>query len=297
MITLLCLCISALCLAEAVFGPAHPAKRRYLWVAWGAAWALVFMVLFWRFGGGAQTLAYLAMPTGWLWLAGIAAFAFFHARRAVGARNFTVAIWLVYTAAGSNFAGQALLHPSENAFAEVDPFSAHYDVVHVLGGGTRNYGSYAQIAASGDRVMLGARLWHGGHTPVLLTTGSTPQSSLAHHNSAQTTAQLWQELGIPPERVLVEPSPTNTFEEMVLLQSLQARYGWERIGVVSSARHLRRVMQNAERVQIDILPLPADFRTSPQHGLPSFISLIPTGAGFLMVHNAAWEWLARTVNH
>lgn len=297
MITLLLLWLSALCLAEGFFGKDRSVRRRVGFGAAGAMLGLLWVVACWRWAGGAQTFAYLLMPAGALWLIGVAACALLHARRARWARNCVGILWLIYSAAGSTFVGHVLLRPVESDYESVDPFAASYDVVHVLGGGTRNNGPYSQLGASGDRVMLGARLWHQGHTPLLLTTGSTPQSSYTQHNSAQTTAKIWEDVGIPSEAVLVEPAPTNTYQEMMLLKSLQEQYGWERIGVVSSARHLRRVMQNAARAEVEILPLPADYRASTGGVIPSFGSLVPTAAGFSMVHHAAWEWLARVVNH
>lgn len=291
MLILVCMFISLRCVAEAIWGAP---TRRWLLAAVGVVAGAIAVGIMLQRGHLMHSVARLVMPTGLLWLAGLSAIAVLLAKRARRAAVLATLLWVFYTLAGSTYTGHILLHATERAYAHIDPFAETYDVVHVLGGGTHTHEHYAQLASSGDRVMLGARLFHQNNTPLLLTTGSTAANSSSPHNSAEVTRQLWTDLGIPDDRILTIPHPTNTYEEMQLLKELQETHRWQRIGVVSSARHLTRVLQNAERAGVDISPLPADFRSTSGAWIPSFDALIPTGMGFLLVHNAAWEWLART---
>src|SRR5699024_6056820 len=118
-------------------------------------------------------------------------------------------------------------------------------------------------------------------------------TSKTQHNSAEVTRQIWEDMGVDPERILPVPGPTNTRQEMQTLRELKNEHGWERVGVVSSARHLPRVVRNAERAGVDITPLPADFMSNPTAVFPAFVSLVPSNVGFFVVQAACWEWLAR----
>lgn len=293
MFALLCLILSSLLLAEAWLAPAHSNRRRAVLAGLGVAVGLLFIWQLLRQGTLPPILARFVMPAGMLWLVGIGAIAYTFAQRQRRACLFVTLCWVLYTLTGSTFVGHTLLKSSEQRYASIDPFGEHYDIVHVLGGGTHQYDNYQQLAFSGDRVALGARLWHSGNTPQLLTTGSTPGAAKNQHNSAQVTANIWEQMGVDGDKIMKVPRPTNTREEMQTLKALQEEYGWERIGVVSSARHLPRVERNAERAGVEIEPIPADFLSNPTAVFPAFVSLVPSSVGFFTVHAACWEWLAR----
>lgn len=289
--------ISVLLLAEALRGPTRSRRTRtWLGVA-GILSGMITLALILTAGRVTQTFALLAMPAGMLWLAGLVTAALLTAQRRKRAAGATWALWFAYTLIGNVTVGGILLHSTERQYADVDPFAATYDVVFVLGGGTATRQNYHFLAGSGDRVALGARLWHLGNTPLLVTTGSTPQRSKRGHNSAKSTTEIWESLGIPSDHILAIPRPTNTRQELEVIHELQAENDWTTIGVVSSARHLPRVMRNAERMSVTIQPLPADYRATGISNPLQLSVIIPSGPGFLLVHTFAWEWLARAVGH
>lgn len=267
-----------------------PARQRAL-VAIGIG-ALISAALLTLLHPNAEKIVGAAlMPAGIIWGLGLCSIAWLWATERRGPAGVVGALWLLATLAGNATLGSILVQQLERGNAAVDPFSATYDAVLVLGGGTATRGDYHYTALSGDRVVLGARLWHTGRTPTLITTGSTAANHPRPHNSAEVTAQLWRELGVDAESIIVESGPTNTREEMDALAALIEQHGWTRVGVVSSARHLPRAMRNAQRRGLTVSPLPADYRGSGRSD--GIAALIPSGLGPLLVETAAWEWLGR----
>ena len=65
--------------------------------------------------------------------------------------------------------------------------------------------------------------------------------------------------------------------------------GWEHVGLVTSARHMRRALALCDSYGLEMDPLPADFRSSTRP--PSFLVLIPQAAGFQAVAIVCWEYL------
>ena len=83
------------------------------------------------------------------------------------------------------------------------------------------------------------------------------------------TRMIWKELGIPESSIVMLPGE-NTEEEMQSLKKLVAERGWRRVGLVTSAWHLPRALNLAQRRGLQLTPLPADFRgTLPSFSMPN----------------------------
>jgi uncharacterized SAM-binding protein YcdF (DUF218 family) len=188
-----------------------------------------------------------------------------------------------------------MLASLERDYAELRPLDEPpLEAVFVLGGGTeRTPGGAAQLASAGDRVMLAARLYHRGVAESLVVSGSTiPGAAMPRDLSAEALA-IWRDVGIAEADVIRIPEPTNTSEEIAAFAALAREQGWQRVGLVTSAWHLRRAMRLAAAEAFYPLPLPADFRGLPRYD--GLVSLIPSGPGFRYVHLAAWERVGAAV--
>ncbi len=232
----------------------------------------------------------LAMPTGLLWLAQLAAIVVLWRRRRRRAALAVAGFCLLYTVAGANFTGSALLAWLERDYQE--PAAAGpYDAVFVLGGGTSvtPWGEPA-LGPSGDRVLRAARTYLRGDTKVLVAAGkSIPglDQAYARDLSAETRA-IWIEMGIPPDAIIRIQGPTATREEIVAFAKLARERGWTRVGLVTSAWHLRRAMGLAERHGLPAVPIAAHLSGRP---VVTPTALIPSGNGFYRVRRASWELL------
>jgi uncharacterized SAM-binding protein YcdF (DUF218 family) len=166
------------------------------------------------------------------------------------------------------------------------------DAVLVLGGGTtvRPDGA-SQLGSNGDRLRVGARLQRQGMTRRLVTSGSSVaglDQSRARDLSAETRA-LWIEGGVPASAIVPIVGPRNTREEIAAFSKLAAERGWQRIGVVSSAWHLRRAMRLAAGHELHAVAIPADFRGAPF--VTNAVGLVPSGNGFYHLQIALKEYL------
>ncbi|MEZ4462251.1 MAG: YdcF family protein [bacterium] len=162
----------------------------------------------------------------------------------------------------------------------------------MLGGGVTGGGDYAQLTDSGDRAIVGARMYRRGLTKTLVTSGSSIPGLGTYVNVAEATTVL-KDLGVPDDAILRMPDPKNTSEEMRSFSAMVAQKQWKRVGVVTSAFHMRRAMRLAQANQLDVHPLPSDYKANVTY--EGVLSWVPDGAGFLMVQKACWEYLGAAV--
>lgn len=235
-----------------------------------------------------KVIGRLLMPAGMLWFAlYIGVFVSYYARKQAMGALFLFA-WLGLTFTGNEYVGGKLLDTLEAPYRSVQVFEEKpFDAVWVLGGGTFMSGDYAQLGESGDRVMLGARLHKAGIAPVLVTSGSSIAGLGAAQDAAATTTTIWTSLGISEDNIIQVPGPKNTREELIAFKKLADEKGWKRVGLLTSAWHMRRAMKLAGAQGLEVQPLPADFRG----GRRDKGKVLPEPSGFVFVHRACWEYL------
>ncbi len=164
------------------------------------------------------------------------------------------------------------------------------DVLIVLGGGvTSDRFGRSQLSTAGDRAMLAARLFKSGQAKLLVTTGdSMPGPHAQQLDPSENTKAIWLELGIPQESIIELPGQ-NTFQEIEAIKAATDLWQNRRVGVISSAFHLPRVMRLANRAGVPLIPLPADVRTRPREFNPTM--LIPSAESLAGTEIAIKEWL------
>jgi uncharacterized SAM-binding protein YcdF (DUF218 family) len=241
-----------------------------------------------------KSLGLLAMPLGLVWtsLLGIV-LALMLERRAREAA-IVLAITLALTLAGNRPLADLLLDSVEGEFTETLPLETEpFDAVIVLGGGTddRPYGDEVQLGASGDRVILGARLYHQRSTPILVTSGS-PIAGLSDHDAAAATRRIWLGLGIPDSAIVVIDGARTTGEEARLHAAWIRERGFTRVGLVTSASHMRRAVGLFAAEGARVVPIAADVRAESVEWR-GFYSLVPEGRAAGDLHTACWELVGR----
>lgn len=237
-----------------------------------------------------KVLGRILLPMGLLWMGLVSAAVWRLGRR--DHRGATPALVLVaaVTVCGNQFLGESLMAWLERPY-RADPFSqGPFDVVVVLGGGTKEAPhAHYELHTSGDRVLLGARLYRAHKTPILVTTGTAIEGLSTSFDGTMATAQLWQELGVPPEAIIALDDTRTTKEEGHAIAQAARERGWRRIGLVTSAWHMRRAERVCRSAGLDVVPLAADHLGAPVwHGL---YSLVPVGYGAWLQQKAVWELL------
>ena len=150
------------------------------------------------------------------------------------------------------------------------------------------YGA-SQLGPSGDRLIVPAGLFLSGKAGHLVASGLNVTDIGGSRSLADDTAALWRELGIPESSITRLSEPRTTKEEIRDYKKLMESRSWKRVGVCSSAWHLRRVEKICRDEGITMTPVPADFLSSPLPWIPMFA--VPQARGFQNVQKAAWEYL------
>ena len=238
-----------------------------------------------------KALGLLLMPTGLLWilLTALAGLLWWmrHQRFALLA-SF---IWCLYTLTGNKMIGDAMLLSLEKQISVVDIASMEpLQAVFVLGGGTTNSANGPSLGDSGDRVILAARIFHAGKTPLLISSGSGIKGISGDRDLAQETAVIWRSLGVPEANIFAfPPGSTITRAEITAYDKLVREHGWTRVGLVSSAWHLPRALRQCERIGFQPIPIGADRRDYFDGW--SLYHVIPKASSFENVQTACWEYL------
>lgn len=238
-----------------------------------------------------KVVAHLILPAGILWLAAFAVV--FSPRLGKGPRLGTAGFFLLYSFAGSPYAGAGLLGILESPYYAHEQPRERLDALVLLGGGTGiSPGGRPALGTHGDRITRPVVLFHEGLVGTLVTTGRSITEDGADRILSRETSELWQAMGVPCDRIVEVPEPRNTREELTAVAALTKQHPeWRRIGLSSSASHLARAMAEARSQGLDPVPVPSDFRS----GMPilSPLYLVPQGRGFRDVQTALWEFLGR----
>lgn len=248
-----------------------------------------------------KTLITLATPVGIVWLGLMACFwILLKSHRRVTAMLVGMC-WVLLTAGGNMFVSNWLVGQLEQPFRQIDAMEGQrYDIGVVLGGGTVTLSNgNVHLNASGDRVMMAARLYHAGKLKRIVCTGTqTFRSFEADLDPREEAAQLLLDLDVPDEDI-IRIEGNNTSEEMQNLrtwlesQSPETTAQPPTIGIITSAWHLQRALRLASANGIQADPLPSDFRSGSISPWPTWV--IPGAQELASTSMAIKEYVAGLV--
>lgn len=139
-----------------------------------------------------------------------------------------------------------LSYPLESQYRLPPPDALNgLDIVVVLGGGSLPAGPLRQEADLGryayPRFYHGVRIFRDSRAGLLAFCGGPPREGT--ESEALTMKTMALRLGVPEDKILVETTSRTTFENVAnLARLLPAREG-RRIGLVTSAIHMRRSLK------------------------------------------------------
>ncbi|RYD18443.1 MAG: YdcF family protein [Verrucomicrobiaceae bacterium] len=235
-----------------------------------------------------KVIGLLILPAGLVWLALMAIVCLPGLGKL--SRLFAFIVLLFYTVAGNSWTGGWLLGKLEAPYIGRAVPTEPFDAVCVLGGGTSvTPDGRSQLGPAGDRLLFPARLYLKGQSRHLVTSGLSVTDIGGKRSLADDTAAVWRDLGIPETAITRLSEPRTTSEEIHVYRELISRKGWKRVGICSSAWHLRRVMNLCEKEGVEMIPVPADFLSSELPWTPLYA--VPQSRGFQNVQKALWEYL------
>lgn len=255
----------------------------------------VGLLLAWSFPSvliAKKVIAMLMMPCGLVWLAMLVIVGLPGMR--ASNRAIAASAWVLYTVAGNAWVGAWLIAKLEAPYAPVQSSAEPFDAICVLGGGSSaTPDGVSQLGPAGDRLMVPARLYLTGKTRHLVASGLNVTDINGSRSLADDTFGIWADLGIPESAVTRLSEPRTTSEEIRAYKETIAKNAWKRVGVCSSAWHMRRVMSVCRKEGIDLIPVPADFLSVRLPVIPLYA--VPQARGFQNVQKALWEFLGGAV--
>ena len=158
------------------------------------------------------------------------------------------------------------------------------DAVLVLGGGLEPHlppRRSAEVKGSGDRLLTGARLVQEENIPWLITSGSKSEQKFTSSDPAPPEALVAKalaiQLGVPANRILINPGSRTTAEEARDIGAMARARGWRRILLVTSAFHMPRSLATfRQRSDLTVIPVACDYQlpSRASYGSPTSGSVI-----------------------
>lgn len=154
-----------------------------------------------------------------------------------------------------------LLAPLETHYAALHDLPIEPDIaaVVVLGGGWHAAAPWSITGklneSSAIRLMEGVRLWRQRPALPLVVTGASRNPE--REPVARGYAEAARQLGVPPSRLQVLDTPTDTGLEARAVR--EALGEGARVALVTSASHMRRAMQHFRRAGLQPLAAPTHF--------------------------------------
>lgn len=224
-----------------------------------------------------------------LWVAGL--FLWIRKRESRGGFVLILCGGLILMAASSPLIADKLLASLElKAGPYADPAALQRTGVQfivVLGGDLRagDLTPADRIAYSSlVRCMEAVRLWK--HLPgckLVLSGGSLSADKMS---TAEGMALLAQDLGVPPQAMILETESWDTADEAEFLKPL---LGTHPFALVTSASHMMRSVMIFQRAGLSPIPAPADFEAKKKS--TGYGGFLPKATALAIAHKAVHEYL------
>ncbi len=189
----------------------------------------------------------------------------------------------------------SLMRPLENKYHL--PAEINGDVLILLGGGatldTPNLsakGHLSPIAA--NRLLTCVQLYHRLQLPIIVTGGQVYKTT---GREALIARKILLDLEVPNDKIIIEADSLNTTQNALNVKQILNQRRFRQPILITSAFHLPRAVRQFQKVEIDVIPFPADY-----HGNVSFRfssrQLIPSAAALNEVSLALKEYLGLLVS-
>lgn len=166
--------------------------------------------------------------------------------------------------------GALMLNPLEERFQR-PPLPDKVAGLIVLGGGFEGAINLARggydINSGGDRFLEAAVLARRYPDARIVVSGGTGTLVLDGEGDADTAPKLFEALGIPASRLILEKESRNTYENVENIRQIVSPGQDETWLLVTSAFHMPRAIGLFRKAAFPVLPWPVDYRTSGEEGI------------------------------
>ncbi|BCS52726.1 YdcF family protein [Geobacter sp. SVR] len=188
-------------------------------------------------------------------------------RRAIGTAWWFLLPALLLWILSTTYVSTALHASLERGFGI--PAHPSGDVIVLLGGGV--YDRVADLSGSGAptehmlaRLVTAVRLQRRLGLPVLISGGAVFAGRTAE---APVARRFMIDMGVPPDRILIEDKSRDTIENALFSKKVLAREGLKKPILVTSAFHMRRSVEAFRRAGLEVTAVPSSLRTAPDRAM------------------------------
>ena len=239
-----------------------------------------------------KTAAFLLLPSNFLITLVLVGLALMATRFRRAGRWLAGTSFVLLMIAGYLPVGRLLIHALEDRFPRWDTSRGPPDGIVVLGGALVPYPLRApdepRLTREGSRVITIGKLARAYPNARIVYTSGNASLRAAGPAEANYLAPVLDNMGVPRERVMLEPRSRNTFENAVLTKELVMPKPGERWLLVTSAWHMPRAVGCFRQIGFPVEAYPVGWRTE------KVISLRPSaefGNGVAATDFAVHEWI------
>ena len=145
------------------------------------------------------------------------------------------------------------------------------------------------VNEAAERLTEGVRLARRWPQAKVVFTGGVGGLLASGSDAAGPVGRFLQDVGISPQRIVLEPKSRNTHENAKLTYELLSPKPGERWLLVTSAYHMPRSIGVFRAAGFDVTAAPVDYRTRDARDLVRMFPSIPSGLKRLDL--GAKEWI------
>ena len=231
------------------------------------------------------------VPLTYVFLFILAALVFYRRKPRLGRTCLLLAL-LILLVFGTSPVPDMMVRVLESRYEPVSPLP-HVDAVIVLAGAVNLKKStleYIEFGEGVERILEGIRLVREGYGDVLIITGGSGDLYDQTKREAVFLQQFAIDLGVPEEKILIDQSSRNTYENAVNTKVIMEQHGISSSILVTTASHLPRSMGCFRKLGLDPIPYPVDFHSSPD---PDYhiLDIIPDAGALKKTSFALHEYI------
>ncbi|MBR0752567.1 YdcF family protein [Bradyrhizobium jicamae] len=221
-----------------------------------------------------KTLGIMLLPVNLLIGLGVSGVILLATRFARAGRRLMVFALLMLLVCGFSPLGNWLLYPLEQRFPAWDASRGAPDGIIILGGSIDADLSVAHgtsvVRSAPDRILTAAALARRYPDARLVFTGGSANLISNDAREADFAGDLFESLGIPKSRLIIERQSRNTVENAEFTRDLVKPKPGERWLLITSAYHMPRSVGLFRKAGFDVEACPVDWRVGGASDLISF---------------------------
>jgi len=216
----------------------------------------------------------------------------FNGKKKNGALILLLSIVLIYGASIAPVANYLCYYLEKDYINNPTAPDKKIDAIVVLGGGTKNINALKNTFNTGIeslRLLRAVVVYNKTGAKYFVCSGKGSDRA----SEAEVMARLAEKLGVPKEKIRIEPNSKNTGENASELNKMFVNKNIS-IGLVTSAFHMKRSEHEFKKYFNNVLPLPAHYLYSSPGGnvviryMPQSEELYKTSIAFKEIVAQLW---------